>query len=94
MNVVVELLGAILGRVAGWLVLGRFVWLLRMIGKGLGALRQPVLAMLGARRMDASGLPPGAAGPGSGATVTCPHCGAAVPPGAFCAVCGRALPGD
>src|SRR5687768_9367380 len=25
-------------------------------------------------------------------TVTCPHCGAATPPGAFCESCGKALP--
>jgi hypothetical protein len=91
MNVVVEVMGAILGRVAGWLVLGLLVWVLRMIGKGLGAMGQPVLAMLGARRMEGEGLPP-TAGTGGGATVTCPHCGATVPPGPFCAVCGRALP--
>ena len=94
MNVIVQVVGAILGRVAGWVVLGLLVWLLRLIGKSLGALGQPLLARLGARRMEAEALPPVAAAPEGGApvTTTCPHCGAVVAPGPFCAVCGRALP--
>jgi hypothetical protein len=93
MNVIVQVVGAILGRVAGWVVLGLLVWLLRLIGKSLGTLGQPLLERLGARRMEAEAGPPtAAAGPAGGAPVTCPHCGAVVASGPFCTVCGRALP--
>ncbi len=91
MNVVVEFLGAILSRVAGWLLLSGLVWILRLVGKGLGAMGQPVLALMGARRLEAEApsapmVPPGTP------PVPCPHCAASVAPGPFCPVCGRALP--
>jgi hypothetical protein len=92
MNIVVEILGAILSRVSGWLVLTLAVWVLRLAGKGLGAAAQPVLTLMRVRRTE----PPvvAAAGvPGPPATTpTCPHCGVATPPDPFCAACGRALP--
>jgi hypothetical protein len=93
MNVITQVVGAVLGRVAGWVVLGLLVWLLRLIGKSLGALGQPLLARMGARRMETA-VPPVAlaAGPAGEPPISCPHCGATVAPGPFCAVCGRALP--
>ena len=104
MNVLVEILGAVLSRVSGWLVLSLAVWVLRMVGKGLGAAAQPLLTLMSVRRTDpptvaaagvagAGGGLPGGDVPGAATPVlTCPHCGAATPHEPFCAVCGRALP--
>jgi hypothetical protein len=91
MNFVVEFLGAVLSRVAGWLLLSGLLWVLRLVGKGLGAMGGPVLAFMGARRMEAEAPAAPAIPPGTLA-VTCPACGASVVPGPFCPVCGRALP--
>lgn len=77
------------------------VWVLRLVGKGLGAAAQPLLTLMSVRRTDPPSVA-AAAGVGGtalaasagvpGPAVVCPHCGAATPPDPFCAVCGRALP--
>lgn len=99
MNFVIEILGAILSRIAGWLMLSLAVGVLRLVGKGLGAAAQPLLTLLRVRRLESSPVAAGSAdsaapaeSASAAATVTCPHCGAATPAAPFCAVCGRALP--
>jgi hypothetical protein len=91
MNVVIEILGAVLSRVGGVLALSLLVWVLRVAGKGLGTTAHSLLALAGARRLD---TPSAAAAdlPAGTPTVTCPHCGATTAQGPFCSVCGRALP--